>query len=223
MKLANSLRCNGISNSMLFGLQEIHKHVFLQCPASNKRNYVLWSNTSLHHSYPTLLSNTLLPDFSTALLSNTSLQHSCPTLVYNSVLQQFSTTLFSNSLLQNFSTTLLQRFSGTLFSSSLLHFSTTLFSNSSLQLPNTLLQHSSTTFFSNTLLQFFFATPFSTISPHLSSPTFFQHASSTLSLQIFSICPKQFTVGVPNAFLVCPPWLGCCGRLAGLVFLLSPV
>ena len=210
MKLANSLRCNGISNSMLFGLQEIHKHVFCSAHPQTSAlifpttepllsNTVLWSNTSLHHSYPTLLSNTLLQDLSTALLSNTSLQHSCPTLVYNSVLQQFSTTLFSNSLLQNFSTTLLRRFSRTLFSSSLLHFSTTLFPNSCLQLfPNTLLQHSCTTFFSNTLLQCFFATPFSNIPPHLSSPTFFQHASSTLSL------PKQFTVGVPNAFLVCP-------------------
>ena len=37
------------------------------------------------------------------------------------------------------------------------------------------------------------------------------------------ILPKQFIVRVLNAFLVCPPWLGCCVRLAGLVFLLSPV
>ena len=32
-----------------------------------------------------------------------------------------------------------------------------------------------------------------------------------------------FDVGVLDAFLVFPPWLGCCVRLAGLVFLLSPV
>ena len=40
---------------------------------------------------------------------------------------------------------------------------------------------------------------------------------------MFTFLPKQFTVGVLNAFLVCPPWLGCRVRLAGLVFLLSPV
>ena len=39
---------------------------------------------------------------------------------------------------------------------------------------------------------------------------------------IFLFFPKQFTVGVLNAFLVCPRWLGRCIRLPGLVFLLSP-
>ena len=74
----------------------------------------LFPNTSLQHSSPrllyntlspTLLYNTLLQGFSTTLFSKASLQHSSPRLLCNTLLQHFSTRLFSNASLQQFPTT----------------------------------------------------------------------------------------------------------------------
>ena len=47
-------------------------------------------------------------------------------------------------------------------------------------------------------------------------------------MQGFQVCkalvaPCHFSSNRFSAFLMCPPWLGCCVCLSGLVFLLSPV
>ena len=80
------------------------------------------TNTSLQHSYPTLLYNTLLQNFTTTLLYDTSPQHFSPTLLHhNTPSPHFSTTLPHNTSLQHFSITLLHNTSLQLFTTTLLH------------------------------------------------------------------------------------------------------
>ena len=138
-----------------------------------------FSNTSLQHSSPTILHNTLLQHFIATffcetLVSNTSLHPISPTLLHtlpsNTSLQHSSASFF-----QNFSTTLL----GHLTNTSLQHSSPTL-------LCKILPQHFSTTLFSNTSLRHFSVKhlsptrPYITFPQHFSNNTLMQHFSTTL-------------------------------------------
>ena len=126
--------------------------------------------TSVQHSSPTSLYYTLLRHFFKA-----ALQHSSPNRLYT-LLQHFSTTLFSNSLLQNvllphFST---QHSSPTLLYNTLLTSPTllhTLVQHFSTLFSNAVLQHSPLTLFYNSLLRHFSPTPFCNLSLPSASAT----------------------------------------------------